>query len=77
MESLLNAISRDVNSLFGSVQDLNSQNFLESFHRIRTQILANSIQTQKDISDELEKNENYDTNVSINPSFFADFKFCL
>ncbi len=77
MESLLNVISRDVNSLFGSVQDLNSQNFLESFHRIRTQILANSIQTQKDISDELEKNENYQTNITINSSFISDFKFCL
>jgi hypothetical protein len=56
MESLLNLISRDVNTLFGSAQDLNSQTFLESFHRIRTQVLGNSMQTQKDIAGELDKN---------------------
>lgn len=56
MESLLNIISRDVNTLFASAQDLNSQTFLESFHRIRTQVLGNSLQTQREISAELDKN---------------------
>lgn len=50
METLINVVSRDVNSLFLAAQELNSQNFLENFNRIRTQVLANSLQTQKDIS---------------------------
>lgn len=45
MDALLNIISRDVNGLFAAAQDLNSQDFLESFHRIRTQVIANSLQT--------------------------------
>jgi hypothetical protein len=47
MDSLNNSISRDINSLFVAAQDLNSTSFLESFHRIRTQVLANSLQTQR------------------------------
>lgn len=47
METLMNMISRDVNSLFAAAQDLNSQNFLENFNRIRTQVVANSLQTQR------------------------------
>lgn len=56
MDALLNIISRDVNGLFAAAQDLNSQDFLESFHRIRTQVIANSLQTERDISEELDKN---------------------
>jgi hypothetical protein len=56
METLLNVISRDVNGLFSAAQDLNSQDFLESFNRIRTQVITNSLQTEKDISEELDKN---------------------
>ena len=56
METLMNMISRDVNSLFAAAQDLNSQNFLENFNRIRTQVVSNSLQTQKEISEELDKN---------------------
>lgn len=56
METLLNMISRDVNGLFSAAQELNSQDFLESFNRIRTQVLSNSLQTEKDISEELDKN---------------------
>lgn len=77
MESLLNLISRDVNTLFASAQDLNSQTFLESFHRIRTQVLGNSLQTQKDISCELDKNEGYETSISINSSFLNEVKSAL
>ena len=77
MESLLNLISRDVNTLFASAQDLNSQTFLESFHRIRTQVLGNSLQTQKDISCELGKNEGYETSISINSSFLNEVKNAL
>ena len=51
MESLLNVISRDINSLFASAQDLNSQAFLESFHRIRTQTLVNSAKTYREVED--------------------------
>ena len=51
MDTLNNLISRDINNLFAAAQDLNSANFLESFHRIRTQVLANSLQTQLEISD--------------------------
>lgn len=77
MESLLNIISRDVNTLFASAQDLNSQTFLESFHRIRTQVLGNSLQTQREISAELDKNEAYETNISISPLYIADIKNAL
>jgi hypothetical protein len=77
MESLLNIISRDVNTLFASAQDLNSQTFLESFHRIRTQVLGNSLQTQREISAELEKNEAYETSISITPLYIADIKNAL
>lgn len=74
MDSLLNIISRDVNSLFSAAQDLNSQDFLESFHRIRTQVLANTIQTQREISDELDKNESYEVSISINPIYINEVK---
>ena len=47
METLMNMISRDVNCLFAAAQELNSQNFLENFNRIRTQVLSNSQQTQR------------------------------
>lgn len=47
MDTLLNIISRDINSLFLAAQELNSQNFLESFHRIKSQVLSNSLQTQR------------------------------
>jgi hypothetical protein len=77
MESLLNLIFRDVNTLFASAQDLNSQTFLESFHRIRTQVLGNSLQTQREIANELDKNENYETKISINPSYINEVKNCL
>jgi hypothetical protein len=77
MESLLNVISRDVNTLFASAQDFNSQTFLESFHRIRTQVLGNSLQTQREISAELDKNEAYETNISISPVYIADIKSAL
>ena len=77
MESLLNIISRDVNTLFASAQDLNSQTFLESFHRIRTQVLGNSLQTQREISGELDKNEAYETSISINPTYISDIKCVL
>lgn len=73
----MNLISRDVNTLFASAQDLNSQTFLESFHRIRTQVLGNSLQTQKDISGELDKNEGYETSISINSSFLSEVKNAL
>lgn len=73
----MNLISRDVNTLFASAQDLNSQTFLESFHRIRTQVLGNSLQTQKDISCELDKNEGYETSISINSSFLNEVKSAL
>jgi hypothetical protein len=77
MESLLNIISRDVNTLFASAQDLNSQTFLESFHRIRTQVLGNSLQTQREIAGELDKNEAYETNISISPAYISDIKSAL
>lgn len=77
MESLMNMASRDVNSLFAAAQDLNSQNFLENFNRIRTQVLANSQQTQKEISEELYKNENYDVTLNVNPAFLNDIKIGL
>jgi len=47
MDSLSNLISREISTLFSSAQDLNSQNFLESFLRIRTQVVGNSLQTQR------------------------------
>jgi len=67
-------ISRDVNSLFAAASDLNSQNFLENFNRIRTQVLSNSMITQKEVSEELDKNESYDVNLSINPIYINDIK---
>lgn len=70
----MNMISRDVNSLFAAAQDLNSQNFLENFNRIRTQVVANSLQTQRQISEELDKNENYEVTLSINPIYINDIK---
>lgn len=77
MDTLLNLISRDISNLFAAAQDLNSQNFLENFHRIRTQVLANSMQTQKDISEELDKNEDYEVSLSINPVYINDVKSAL
>jgi hypothetical protein len=77
LDALNNLISRDVSVLFEAAQDLNSQNFLESFHRIRTQILANSLQTQREISDELDKNEAYETVVTANPQFIAEIRAAL
>lgn len=77
MDALTNLISRDVSVLFEAAQELNSQNFLESFHRIRTQILANSLQTQRDISEELDKNEAYETVVTLNPQFVAEIRAAL
>lgn len=70
----MNMISRDVNSLFAAAQDLNSQNFLENFNRIRTQVVANSLQTQRQISEELDKNENYEVTLSINAIYINDIK---
>lgn len=50
MDSLLNLITRDLNTLFSAAQELNSQNFLESYQRIKMQVLGNSLETQKEIS---------------------------
>ena len=69
MDTLLNLISRDINSLFMAAQELNSQNFLESFHRIKSQILTNALQTQKEIGEELTKNEIFEFNLTINPLY--------
>ena len=77
MDTLLNIISRDINALFLAAQELNSQNFLESFHRVRSQILSNSLQTQREISEELSKNESFEHTLTINPLFINQVKNAL
>lgn len=50
MESLMNSLNRETSLLITSAQELNSQNFLESYQRIKTQTLMNATKLEEEIS---------------------------
>jgi hypothetical protein len=50
MESLMNSLNRETSLLITSAQELNSQNFLESYQRIKKQTLMNATKLEEEIS---------------------------
>ena len=50
MESLMNSLNRETSLLITSAQELNSQNFLESYQRIKTQTLFNASKLEEEIA---------------------------
>jgi hypothetical protein len=70
MESLMNSLNRETSLLITSAQELNSQNFLESYQRIKTQTLTNATKLEEEISRELDRNEDFETIINSNNEFF-------
>jgi hypothetical protein len=66
MESLMNSLNRETSLLITSAQELNSQNFLESYQRIKTQTLMNATKLEEEISRELDRNEDFETIINSN-----------
>ena len=56
MQSLMNSLTRETSGLITASQELNSQNFLESYQRVNSQTLTNAKKLQDEVSDELERN---------------------
>jgi hypothetical protein len=69
MESLMNSLNRETSLLITSAQELNSQNFLESYQRIKTQTLTNATKLEEEISRELDRNEDFETIINSNNEF--------
>jgi hypothetical protein len=69
MESLMNSLNRETSLLITSAQELNSQNFLESYQRIKTQTLTNATKLEEEISRELNRNEDFETIINSNNEF--------
>jgi hypothetical protein len=69
MESLMNSLNRETSLLITSAQELNSQNFLESYQRIKKQTLMNATKLEEEISRELDRNEDFETIINSNNEF--------
>jgi hypothetical protein len=69
MESLMNSLNRETSLLITSAQELNSQNFLESYQRIKKQTLMNVTKLEEEISRELDRNEDFETIINSNNEF--------
>jgi hypothetical protein len=52
----MNSLTRETSGLITASQELNSQNFLESYQRVNSQTLTNAKKLQDEVSDELERN---------------------
>ncbi len=65
----MNSLNRETSLLITSAQELNSQNFLESYQRIKTQTLTNATKLEEEISRELNRNEDFETIINSNNEF--------